>query len=167
MIQYLKDSLTPAPFEFENDNYVILQDGNLAWVEYDQILTMHNHTNVTREHRAMVKQNGQWKIASQITTHTDSFGDSPQAIEGSLNNTGYLLLAADKVKEAIEVFKLNVKLFPEAWNTYDSLGEAYAMAGDIEQAIQNYKKSIALNPDNENGKEVLAKLEKKVDNNNQ
>ena len=53
---------------------------------------------------------------------------------------------------------VNVKLYPEAWNTYDSLGEAYAIKGNKELAIKNYEKSMELNPNNEFGKLALAKL---------
>ena len=37
-------------------------------------------------------------------------------------------------------------------------GEAYAAAGLKDLAIQNYEKSVQLNPKNENGKAALAKL---------
>ena len=54
--------------------------------------------------------------------------------------------------------RVNVKLFPASWNAYDSLGEAYAAAGQKDLAIQNYEKSVQLNPKNDNGKAALAKL---------
>lgn len=57
-----------------------------------------------------------------------------------------------------DVFKLDVQLYPDSWNTYDSLGEAYAAAGQKDLAIQNYEKSIQLNPKNDIGKQALAKL---------
>ncbi len=81
--------------------------------------------------------------------------------ENEMNNFGYLLLSTEKVNDAIEVFKLNVEAFPESFNVYDSLGEAYMAAGDKENAILNYKKSIELNPNNEGGKKMLEKLEAK------
>ena len=49
----------------------------------------------------------------------------------------------------------------ESWNTYDSLGEAYAKAGDTALAIQNYEKSVQLNPKNEARIAALAKLKGK------
>ena len=92
-------------------------------------------------------------------SHTvDNFGPSPEAIERNLNSTGYLLLEAGKPKDAIEVLRVNVTLFPASWNAYDSLGEAYAAAGQKDLAIQNYEKSLQLNPKNEDGKAALAKL---------
>ena len=38
-------------------------------------------------------------------------------------------MADKKLEQAIEIFKLNTQLFPESFNTWDSLGEAYSTAG--------------------------------------
>ncbi|HEX9975548.1 MAG TPA: hypothetical protein VGD14_26085, partial [bacterium] len=79
--------------------------------------------------------------------------------ENEFNNLGYVLLQNQKIKEAIEIFKMNVELFPDSWNVYDSLGEGYMNDGQNELAIKNYKKSIELNPQNNNGIEFLKRLE--------
>ncbi len=81
--------------------------------------------------------------------------------ESELNEAGYELLNQDRTDDAIEIFKLNVSLFPASWNVFDSLGEAYAKIGDVDQAIANYKKSIQLNSDNSTGVATLKKLEQK------
>jgi len=78
--------------------------------------------------------------------------------EGTLNQLGYDLLTKGKTQDAIQVFKMNVQEYPKSWNCYDSLGEAYMKAGEKELAIENYAKSIELNPDNKNGVEMLKKL---------
>jgi tetratricopeptide (TPR) repeat protein len=78
-----------------------------------------------------------------------------------LNRAGYGLLASTKVNDAVEVLKLNVRLFPNSSNVYDSLGEAYAAAGESRLAIENSEKSIAHNPNSEGGK--LAFREPRVD----
>lgn len=78
--------------------------------------------------------------------------------EASFNGMGYYLMNSGKISEAIEVFKLNVELFPESSNVYDSLGEAFMKGGDKKNAIKNYKKSLELNPENSNAKEILKKL---------
>ena len=82
-------------------------------------------------------------------------------MEDNMNTTGYNLINAKRINDAIEVFRLNVKLFPDSWNTYDSLGEALALSGDKAEAIENYEKSITLNPNNTNGKTALEKLKAK------
>ena len=71
---------------------------------------------------------------------------------------GYNLLNDNQLNQSIEVFKLNTALFPSSSNVYDSLGEAYAKAGNKELAVKAYEKSIELNPKNDRGKEALAKL---------
>ncbi len=50
---------------------------------------------------------------------------------GEINAQGYRFLQEDKVKEATAMFRVNVELFPDSWNVYDSLGEALLKAGDI------------------------------------
>ncbi|MDQ3749427.1 MAG: serine hydrolase [Acidobacteriota bacterium] len=78
--------------------------------------------------------------------------------EPVLDRLGYDLLRSQKVKEAIEIFKLNVEMFPQAFNVYDSLGEAYMVNGDKELAIKNYEKALELNPQNTNSVNMLKKL---------
>lgn len=80
--------------------------------------------------------------------------------ESELNQLGYQLLRNGKRKEAIEIFKLNVEAYPKASNTYDSLAEAYTSINERELAIQNYKKSVELNPNNTNAAEAIKRLEK-------
>jgi Tfp pilus assembly protein PilF len=81
-------------------------------------------------------------------------------VEWDLNNAGYILLGQDKVKEAIDVFKMNVKLYPESSNVYDSLGEAFMKDGNKELSIKNYEKSLELDPKNDNAKKMIEELEK-------
>jgi CubicO group peptidase (beta-lactamase class C family) len=78
--------------------------------------------------------------------------------EAQVNALGYWLLGKKRVKEAVEVFKLNVEDFPNSSNAYDSLGEAYMINGDKELSIKNYQRSLELNPDNQNALEMLRKL---------
>jgi tetratricopeptide (TPR) repeat protein len=78
--------------------------------------------------------------------------------ESELNTLGYQLLRMNKIIEAIEIFKLNVEAYPQSSNVYDSLGEAYMIQGNKEQAIMNYEKSLEINPENTNAVEMLKKL---------
>jgi tetratricopeptide (TPR) repeat protein len=81
--------------------------------------------------------------------------------ESQLNILGYQLLQIGKTKEAVEIFKLNVEQYPDSYNVYDSLGEGCMMNGDNKLAIAYYKKSLKLNPNNENAKKMLEQLEQK------
>lgn len=85
--------------------------------------------------------------------------DNVTISEGRLNGLGYTLMQQQKLPEAIALFKLNVEFYPNASNTYDSLGEAYLANGEKELAIANYKKSLELNPGNANAAAALKKLE--------
>lgn len=78
--------------------------------------------------------------------------------ESLLNNLGYNLMQQGKLKEAIRVFQLNVEAYPSSSNVYDSLGEAYMKSGHKALAIENYEKSLKLDPGNTNAVEMLKKL---------
>jgi len=80
---------------------------------------------------------------------------------GELNNLGYYLLTGKKrIEDAIEIFKLNIKVYPKYANGYDSLAEAYMISGDKNLAIKNYAKSLELDPNNTNAVEKLNLLVK-------
>ena len=75
--------------------------------------------------------------------------------ERSFNSLGYEFLRKQEYKDAIEVFKLNVALYPESGNVYDSLGEAYLRNGDSLQAYNNYKKALEYNAESRMAKKYL------------
>jgi glyoxylase-like metal-dependent hydrolase (beta-lactamase superfamily II)/TolA-binding protein len=79
-------------------------------------------------------------------------------LEGDLNRMGYGYIGEDKYDEAEAVFKLNVDMYPESWNAYDSLGEAYMKKGEWDLAVTNYNKSIEINPKNDNGRQMLEEI---------
>jgi tetratricopeptide (TPR) repeat protein len=75
------------------------------------------------------------------------------SLEEPLGMLGDELLGKKSFDEAIEVFKLNVETYPDSWNAYENLAEAYAARrdvakGDLRLAEQNYQKSLQLNPHN-------------------
>ena len=82
--------------------------------------------------------------------------------ESELNELGYQLLSEERIDDAILIFERNVMAYPESWNVYDSLGEAYALKGECEKAIEAYERSLHLNPQNGNAKEQLRSLRSRV-----
>lgn len=81
--------------------------------------------------------------------------------EDQLNYAGYRLLQKEDFTNAIKVFQLNVRANPNSFNVFDSLGEAYMMSGKKNEAVTNYKKSLELNPANDNARQMLTKMEAK------
>jgi CubicO group peptidase (beta-lactamase class C family) len=85
--------------------------------------------------------------------------------EWEMNELGYNLYYMSAFKGhqelALETFKLATFLFPDSFNTYDSYAQLLMESHKNEEAIMMYKKSIELNPNNEEGKQKLEKLLKK------
>jgi cytochrome c-type biogenesis protein CcmH/NrfG len=71
---------------------------------------------------------------------------------------GYQLIRERNYTGAIRILALNAEVYPKSGNTWDSLGEAYMDGGDIADAVANYHKSLAINPGNQNAREMLAKM---------
>jgi len=100
-------------------------------------------------------------IDSAVKYFNDKHEKEPNAIifrELEMNTLGYRFLQDGKIKDAIELFKLNTIAFPNSGNVFDSLGEAYLKNGQKDLAIKSYEKSLELDPSNENAKKVLMEL---------
>ena len=80
--------------------------------------------------------------------------------ENQVNNLGYSFLQNKDYVTAVKIFQLNAKAFPDSFNAFDSLGEGLAASGNKQDAIKNYEKSLALNPDNENARRMISTLSK-------
>jgi tetratricopeptide (TPR) repeat protein len=149
------------------NNVTVHSNGNVAWAESDAVVTPkdmqptifpYNGEENFHNYDVLQKDGKDWKIVSKIITNTGSFKNDEHSGEVEINAIAYGLMANKKLEQAIEVFKLNTRLYPESFNTWDSLGEAYAAAGKKTEAIENYEKSLKLNPNSESGKAALAKL---------
>ncbi len=99
------------------------------------------YKNAIRDFEKMKKENSRYALT-----------------ENEVNNWGYTLLKQHRIADAVEIFKLNVFLYPLSANAFDSLGEAYAEFGDKVQAIKNYEESLKLNPQNNNARIQIQKL---------
>lgn len=75
--------------------------------------------------------------------------------ENGINNFGYELLKTNQPKDALLIFELNTQLYPDAYNTFDSLGECLLLLHRKEEGIKAYKKSLALNPKNKNAQKII------------
>ena len=81
--------------------------------------------------------------------------------EEMINISGYDLLNKKLVDLAIEVFKFNVKAFPDSYIVYDSLGEAYMIKGNFSLAVENLNISLKINPHNTDATKKLSEIGKK------
>jgi len=85
--------------------------------------------------------------------------------ENLVNRIGYRLLRSldnEEMQLALNFFLLNTKNYPDSYNVFDSLGEAYYQLGNHDLAIDNFKHSIELNPNNKNAREMINMIKKQV-----
>lgn len=84
------------------------------------------------------------------------------ADENQLNSYGYELIGKKDLDKAIEIFRLNVKKYPNSWNVYDSLGEACMSKGLKKEAIENYKTALSKAPETQHKRinDQIQKIEK-------
>ena len=99
------------------------------------------------------------KGAAAAMQRYDELKKQPHAVdEFTLNALGYHLLYGGMEQDGVKVFQKNVQEYPQSSNVYDSLGEAYMKTGEKDLSIQNYEKSLQLNPKNHNAASQLKKL---------
>lgn len=77
-----------------------------------------------------------------------------------LNGIGYDFLRDDNIEEALKFFQLNVKLFPEDANLWDSLGEVHFKLGNNEKALEYYEKALAIDPYMVSATNMIKKIKK-------
>lgn len=83
-----------------------------------------------------------------------------QLEEGMLNSLGlWLSFDRERTEQGINVILLAIYLNPKSANLYDSLAEAYLYKSDTTNARINFKKSLQLNPGNQNAIYRLQQLE--------
>jgi tetratricopeptide (TPR) repeat protein len=117
--------------------------------------------------RAMVQEGPE--AAEKLLNTLAADRDHYELNEDEINSLGYDLMGdtnpyhlpgEHKYPLALRVFQTNVRLFPKSWNVYDSCGELLLKMGRKEEATAMYRKSLEINPRNENGKKTLEKIEK-------
>ncbi|QLG46981.1 serine hydrolase [Costertonia aggregata] len=83
---------------------------------------------------------------------------NPDINENTLNAIGYDFLNRNRMKLTLDIFKVNTILYPNSFNVYDSLAEAYYTDKQYDLALSNYKKSLELNPENTNAEKMITKI---------
>ena len=87
--------------------------------------------------------------------------DEPSVQEGFINNLGYELLNRGQNVPARDLFHVNIALYPASANVYDIYAETCLKNGEEDLALTNYKKALAMNPDNSYAARVIEELEEK------
>jgi len=77
-----------------------------------------------------------------------------------LNRMAKEYMRANKIAEAKEFFLINIALYPQKSLVYDSMGDAFKKENDTVKAIEYYKKSLVINPENRNSLRNLEKLKR-------
>lgn len=127
----------------------------LADAAYKEIFGM--PAVLTALHDAMEKDD--YKHVDTVVA--DIRGSHPELnlTEGFVNQWGYNLLSSKRSAQAIALFTYNTSTWPKSGNAFDSLAEAYEGTGETAKAIDNYKRSLALNPANQHAIDRLKALE--------
>src|SRR5215469_12839418 len=119
-----------------------------TWLKYDA------YDSPAMRFRKAVREQGLDTALQKFSTQLKDSSIS----ERSVNSIAYQLLWQKHTADAIRLFQLNTEFHPQSANAYDSLGEAYMESGDKPLAIQNYEKSLSLDPQNNNAASRLKKL---------
>ena len=112
--------------------------------------------------RAMVDLIGGRQEAAEQAVRRMAGRAEPAEVEARVNEAGYGLLQARQVRRALAVFELNARVFPEAFNTWDSLGEVHMALGNDEEAIRCYERSLELNPENANARTMISRIRERT-----
>ncbi|MCF8238622.1 MAG: class A beta-lactamase-related serine hydrolase [Saprospiraceae bacterium] len=108
-------------------------------------------------HKAFVQYGEEYVLThfDELTTNWHP-ADPRDAI---LNNLGYDLMNEGQVENAIVIFTINTRLFPDIANCWDSLGEALAEHGETKKAITAYRKALEIRPDLPTSIQALKRLD--------
>lgn len=117
-------------------------DVDSPWMQFVRILVTENVEAALEKYDALAKEYPATEIIPEY----------------QMNDIGYSFMRKKQLQSAISIFMLNVEIYPDSWNVYDSLGEAYMESGDYELAISNYRKSLKLNPKNDNAEKMIERI---------
>jgi hypothetical protein len=75
--------------------------------------------------------------------------------ESFVNMYAYSFIWMKQYQKASGLLKMNIDNFPNSSNVYNSMGDLLILTGDTTGAIENYEKSLKLNPQNGNAKNII------------
>jgi tetratricopeptide (TPR) repeat protein len=128
-------------------NHSVNLEEAAAWA--DRAVKLNENFTTLRAQALVAEKSGDTARAQQLRDKSLTI-----ATEADMNAYGYQLLGAGKTQEAIAVFKQNAEKYPASWNTYDSLGEGLAAAGQKAEAVAQYQKARSMVKDETNQKRI-------------
>lgn len=140
--------------QFCLDNEVNYEEG-LNWID-QSIERNQNFSNI------LVKVELLERLGKTEEANTLKKSAFMKATENELSTYGYQLINKNNIKEALNIFKINVEHYPDSWNAYDSYAEALKLSGDNLGAIKNYE--IALSKAPEDQKERIQQILNSMNN---
>jgi len=138
---------------YENDDH-----GSVPLItEYDAFRFIFDFYRLKLEHQDFMdtKSNLLDKVVNHYKRLSKEFKTEMKPDEEYINDLGYRLMGKQQLKKAEQFLKLNLVNYPGSWNAYDSYGEILLKLNKKEKSIEMYKKSIALNPNNEDAKKII------------
>jgi uncharacterized protein len=130
--------------------------------EYDGLRFLFDFYNPKLPYRKF--RDPSYNVDSFIVAHYDRvskyMGYAFPPPESLVNWLGYLFIMEKQYDKSYDLFKLNIANFPSSPNVYDSMGELLILKGDTAGAIENYEKSVKINPGNVNARNIIKKLKK-------
>jgi CubicO group peptidase (beta-lactamase class C family) len=155
-----------------NDGFIVFTNGGSGyniinavlceWVNWNTGVSLwegcHLKPSIAHKLKQVIDDKGIENITASYMTLKKEQPDIYNFSENQLNNLGYFYMVRKELEKAIAIFKLNMEVFPNSYNVYDSFGEALLANSDRKEAIDNYLKSLRLNPGNAHGLSVLNDL---------
>lgn len=132
---------SPKGFEFKYTQLLDDDHGSVPHISiYNGLLFIYSGWKLDTE----TFNEGLTAIDNHYKTLSKKFDFKIQTPENTINLLGYTYLGKSDFKNAIIIFKENVKRFPNSANVYDSLGEAYEKDEQLSLASANYEKAIKI-----------------------
>lgn len=140
-------------------------DQNLAWAYFTATESMESTQGAVessinkRELRIAEKRDGKWKLTCVVAIDKSGYEKAGKSAEGHFHNAAAkFYFDAKQPQKALEILQLCARLYPDGYIAYNFMGYIYSQTGENKLAIQNFKKSLELNPANEDAKQWLEKL---------
>ena len=162
-------------FHYSGEDQIIIICSNCSFLGEgnEMVLKIHQLLNNKPYDHILIKHSLSQYISEDVAMHAGI----PAALDEYLrlkNDTAHFIVPGqdwliwagryvaeemDDLDNAILLLQTASTSFPDSWEIYDAMGETYIEKGDNAHAIQSFKKSVELNPQDAKAIEMLKKLE--------